>query len=1084
MFLSQPDCQPSLALQQLVFNTYSLSERLAHLDIPIQDSNDDIARQRLQTWQKIAAKNDLIKFSHRLLWDGLNQDQVLAALAGGKPTDEYQVPTSDWLICLQSVLDVASNYSSKASQESFQCRYFKPESPIPFEAVYLPFLIVAENNLPFLKCLAPEAAMHLLRSLLENLAQIGSPTLMAEFEIFRSKNYSLRDFFLAHSDKILTSQRPRQKFHNFLEFLFEDGLWGLFQKYPVLAKLLSLAVVFWCESISEFQLRLEQDWRKIEECFSPNQSLNQVVECQCNLSDLHHKGRSVVVITFDTGLKIVYKPRSLSMDCAFNQMLDWCNQKFNQSHILSMRTTAILNQDTHGWMEFIPNLPCEDELSVERFYERCGMLLAILYLLEGTDCHHENIIANGEYPVFIDGETLFHHQIEMATQTDYTSFDNAAKILQRSVLRTSLLPQWGLLPNDTLAVDISGLGGETQTYETPVWKYINTDSMCVRNGHTTVGQGNAPTILGRAVDMSSYQAKVIRGFEKMYFALLSQKNLLLDQQDSPLRAFSQKKARLVFRNTKTYYAILQNSYDPEYMKNGIDRSIAFESLSRAFLTSEQCSPYWSILDAEIQSLEQMDIPFFTTLTSDIHIYSENKGKLDSETYGQSSFNVVQNNLRSLSDEGLQTQLTVIKGALKARFLKESSLPNLSISINNSINTQNSDYAKNDIDRGLLETAIVLGETVVSKGITGSDSGLAWLGLVYKPTISRFRYSVLGSGLWDGNIGIALFFAALAKVTRESQWYEYTEQTLIPLQSSYTNLNLSQRSRISSEVGIAGLGAMIYGLEIISNLLDNPSPKLTSQKILECITSELIESDIHFTTLNGAAGGILGLLAIAESSPIALDLARKCGAHLVSQKGTDEKTPKPIGFANGMSGIAYSLLRLYQATGDEIYRETAKEAIAYEHLSFDSQSKLWTDIRTNPPHVSLSWATGAAGIGLARLGELSDLDIPNIREEIDHAIQAIKRYSLGDEDDLLWGNCGRIETLLVAANKLNDPDLSDLAKSFGSTIQKSHQSLIKDKNYFVNPSFLHGISGIGYTLLRLIYPDLLPCILLWQSENNH
>jgi len=707
------------------------------------------------------------------------------------------------------------------------------------------------------------------------------------------------------------------------------------------------------------------------------------------------------------------------------------------------------------------------------------MLLAILYLLGGTGCHHENIIANGEYPVFIDGETLFHHEIEMISKTNCTAFENAAKILQRSVLRTSFLPQWGILPNDTLAVDMSGLGGETQTYETTIWKYINTDNMCLRTGEITVGQGNAPTILGQTVDMSSYQGELIKGFEKMYLALLSQREFLLDQ-DSPLQAFSQKKARLVFRNTKTYYSILQNSYSPEYMKNGIDRSIAFESLSRAFLTSDQCPNFWSILDAEIQSLEQMDIPFFTTLTNDVYIYSENKGKLDSETFGESSFNVVQNNVRSLSNEGLQTQLKIIKGTLKARFHQEPPLPNLPISINIPINTPNSDNVELDTNRALLETAIILGETVISKGITGSDSGLAWIGLTYKPAISRFRFNILGGGLWDDNIGIALFFATLEKVTGVSRWYEYTEQTLIPLQATFANLNSFQQRRLSAEVGIADLGAMIYGLEIISKLLDNPNPRLISKKILECITPELIESDTYFTALNGSAGGILGLLAIAESCPIALDLAKKCGNHLVNQKGTNEKTPKPIGFSSGMAGIAYSLLRLYDATGIEIYLETAKEAIAYEHLSFDRQSKLWTDIRTNPPNASLSWSTGAAGIGLARLGGLYKLDTSNIREEIDHSIQAIKRYSLWGEDDLMWGNCGRIETLLFASKTLNDPSLLDLAKSFGFTMQKSQRLFIKDRNYFVNPSFLHGVSGIGYTFLRLIYPDLLPCILLWQS----
>jgi type 2 lantibiotic biosynthesis protein LanM len=1075
MFLSQPEYQPSLALQQLAFNTYSLSERLALLNTPIQDLNQDlgdIARQRLQAWQKIAAKNDPIKFSHRLLWSGLNQDLVLAALAGDKPTEKCKTPVSDWLICLQSVLNIANNYSPQSSPKTLQHQCFKSESPIPFESVYIPFLAVAEDNLPFLNCLAPEAKNHLLRSLLENLATIGTPTLMGEFQAFRgnNNNNSLRDFLLMQ-----ITHKQKQKFQSFLELLFEDGLWGLFQKHPVLAKLLSLAVIFWCESISEFQTRLEQDWKEIEKCFSPNQSLTQVVDCQCNLSDSHNRGRSVLIITFDTGLKIVYKPRNLAIDFAFNEILNWCNQQSSLLHLLPIK---ILNRENHGWMEFIPNSPCKDNSSIERFYERCGMLLALLYLLEGTDCHQENLIANGEYPVFIDGETLFHYHIKTTSKTDHTALENASHILQNSVLRTFLLPQWGLLPNDNLTVDISGLGGETQFYETPVWKHINTDGMRLETAQKNVIQGNAPTLLGETIDMSSYQLEVTKGFQKMYLTLLNHKELLLSK-DSFLQAFEQIKVRFVFRNTQTYYTILQNSYDPKYMRNGVDRSIALESLSRAFLTSDECPMCWSILEAEIQSLEQMDIPFFTTVTNDTHIYLPN-GKTDTGTFSQSSFLAVQNNIELLSKERLQTQLTIIKGALQARYRQEPSFPSTPILLE----ARNADYVKINRSEALLETAIILGETLISKVITGSDSGLAWLGLNYKPKISRFRWQVLGVGFWDGNIGIALFFAALAKITGESQWYEYTQQVLSPLQETFSSLNSFQQRRVGTDIGVASLGSMIYGLETISKLLGSQNFASTSQKILECITPELIEGDIYFTVLNGSAGGILGLLAIAESSPVALELAKKCGNHLVGQKGDGDKTPKPIGFSSGMAGIAYSLLRLYKATGDEIYLETAKVAITYERLSFDRQSGTWNDFRTDPPRNSMSWANGATGIGLARLGGLSELDTPDIREEIDHILQAIKQHSIWGEDDLMWGNCGRIETLLVAANACNYPDLLPLAKSWGNTIQKSQKLLVEDKNYFINPSFLHGVSGVGYTLLRLIYPHLLPSILLWQSGDTN
>ena len=32
---------------------------------------------------------------------------------------------------------------------------------------------------------------------------------------------------------------------------------------------------------------------------------------------------------------------------------------------------------------------------------------------------------------------------------------------------------------------------------------------------------------------------------------------------------------------------------------------------------------------------------------------------------------------------------------------------------------------------------------------------------------------------------------------------------------------------------------------------------------------------------------------------------------------------------------------------------------------------------------------------------------------------------------------------------------------------------------INPGLFQGISGIGYTLLRLVEPDLVPSVLLWE-----
>ena len=39
---------------------------------------------------------------------------------------------------------------------------------------------------------------------------------------------------------------------------------------------------------------------------------------------------------------------------------------------------------------------------MKRFYERQGGYLALLYMLQATDFHHENLIAAGEHPVLLD----------------------------------------------------------------------------------------------------------------------------------------------------------------------------------------------------------------------------------------------------------------------------------------------------------------------------------------------------------------------------------------------------------------------------------------------------------------------------------------------------------------------------------------------------------------------------------------------------------------------------------------------------------------------------------------------------------
>ena len=55
--------------------------------------------------------------------------------------------------------------------------------------------------------------------------------------------------------------------------------------------------------------------------------LGKVITIETGLSDPHHKGRSVIAMTFASGLKLIYKPKDLGLEEKFFQLLATLNEK-------------------------------------------------------------------------------------------------------------------------------------------------------------------------------------------------------------------------------------------------------------------------------------------------------------------------------------------------------------------------------------------------------------------------------------------------------------------------------------------------------------------------------------------------------------------------------------------------------------------------------------------------------------------------------------------------------------------------------------------------------------------------------------
>jgi lantibiotic modifying enzyme len=89
------------------------------------------------------------------------------------------------------------------------------------------------------------------------------------------------------------------------------------------------------------------------------------------------------------------------------------------------------------------------------------------------------------------------------------------------------------------------------------------------------------------------------------------------------------------------------------------------------------------------------------------------------------------------------------------------------------------------------------------------------------------------------------------------------------------------------------------------------------------------------------------------------------------------------------------------------------------------------------------------------------------------------------DGLCCGNLGRVDMLLAAAQRLDRPDLGDVAgRRATAAVERAEQSgayaldpRLPRSAYA--PSFFQGTAGIGYALLRLACPNRLPCVLLWE-----
>lgn len=1048
--------------------------------------SSDTARFRIDRWRDIACGGDQELFNERLGMDGLTLESA-ARLLGDIDLNEGEMLPS-WLMTFEDLFEALLLPTMVDTKE-----LNKPEIAIPFEpllggAVAIAKSFITSSELPT-AMITEKALVSMTDDLLKRLSNLLGPALFDSFCVFRATCHDA----IRNSVGLHGSDSSDAKFRLFVSHMQEQGWREFFLIRPVLARLMSLIFEQWKREISEVIKRLSHDYSVLSrlEAFGGGHQTIQYFEF--GKSDPHNEGRSVCIIHLSNGQRIVYKPRNLAIDLAWTEVISWI-RKHNGPE--SAYAPVVIDRNDYGWMEFVENRPCADSSSISEYYTRCGALLCLVQMLQGTDMHHENIIAKGEFPSIVDLEALLHPWLvdESGWGGASPALESAKRKIRESVLATGLLPGWIRIHGGQLI----GVGGLRSRNPTPIvsarFCSSNTDEMSF--GKRLTGNPRVeslPLLSGEHVDPGHYTNLIEAGYKSMYVFIMERTvEISRFLEGTKLK---ESIVRFIAKPTQLYASILKRSLERENLCDGSMWSMQFEFLAQAVVWHEPSSASKSIFRLEVRALTQLDIPLFHARADGRDILAYGDSRIQSCFEGSGYIQALKR-IAAASTVDLEQQIAMIRHSFSENAVLETTAAERRWSITGAVGSCRLHSATE-----ILAIAERFGKLIEGSLVCSHDDG-ALIGVVPLPGEERGNLGVLGPDLYAGNSGVAIFYAALGHLTGNKRWFDISSKLVRPLEcelaKAISNTRLARRLGIG---GAVGMGSVVYALAKIAVLTGDPRHLISANDAADSISDRLIERDRLFDVMAGSAGTILGLLYLfnIERRVEILNKAIRCGDHLLrhlrnsagnSASWTSGTSGPLTGFSHGTAGISLALGRLYAVSCEVRFLNAARAAIQFERGTFSEADKQWRDLRFSSVNSSCAkfscmWCHGASGIGLARIGMLDVMcGIDSVIEsEIEYALNATRIVPMRGYDHLCCGNFGRIELMIAAGMKFGRDGLIDEAIDRASDIlgaEKSGRRLgFRQGSEAVNPGFFTGVSGIGYTLLRLAYPKRLSSVLLWE-----
>ena len=1069
--------ETSALLSDLSRRAETLGERLAQLMREVPPSRPEDyrpeagglpaeTRQLLAPWCKAFSRGRLDALLRRLAWDGWSPETAAAAFRRSGPPADSDSP-APWTAELERYAEAARALAAELAEGDNPRlkRWRQRVGEIPFLELWVPWVETATDGLAESEPEADfaglgKAAMDDLEGhLLREIAGLSELAAMELFDDFRPRE-------------------AKERYRSFVTACLGDPLARLYAAFPALGRQTAETLRQWRGEVAELARRFNRDRQRITEVFAGGVSPGGVRAVHTSLSDRHGDGRRVLLLELESGLRLIYKPRSVALELALKHWFSWCEQ---EGFELSPRAPRVLAGDGYGWVEFVAQDRLTGRHEAELYYRRAGALVAFAYALRARDLHGENLVASRRGPVVVDAE-MFLQPVRVRLSADPEATKLGVTSAGGSCLESGLLLEPGLGDRNQRR-EWGGLRPEPQRRGPASagrrWQNVNRDDMAFepcevpgRLGENVLWVDDAPTGPER------YRRELADGFEQAYRFLLDRKPALL-ANDGPLELLRSTRPRILLRPSSVYARLLALMALPRNQRSGLSPSLLYEASLAPFADLEERPRLWPLVADERASLLARDIPRFE-VAAEATVLESGAGEQVADYLEVSGLQAVHDRIAALDLEDLERQLGQLRQALeppdRLAFWSHRSADAVAAA----------DLEPAELARECRAVARALAEDLLLRDLDGLLPATSW-------AIDR------------GRTGVALLYAALARHDGDTRSAALAHRLLEPVRQGF-GVEEARAPKLGLG-GFSGLGSVVYALTWLSRLLDDPSLVELARQGVRRISQRRIREDRVLDLEGGAAGCLLGLLALhqATGEESVLDLARACGDHLLAHQKVlasggaawcNSGGLALAGWAHGAAGIARALAALAKLDGGERYLVGAAAALGYERTLYDRERGNWPVLTGTAGGERgerlwrVAWCHGAPGVAISRLMLPARLHDRDLAAELDAALATTAAAPAATIDHLCCGSLGRSAVLLSAGRRLDRDDCRIAARTLTAAVldraaADGHFTLSQDRlgNRGLPAGFLKGLAGIAYHLLRLSGASGLPDVLALELPNE-